>query len=177
MPKKRLMQISSDANIPVFHCTNYVLVVVHTVRIQSFLLFQVCWIPQSQYVASPLELPPCLSRESTRCMLTHFYFGTVVVSDNSARTGCPRPCGERIYVARPRRDPDLLSGSSAAGVGGVFLYHRSSFYTVYEEYRLYDANAIVAGLGGSLGLFLGFSCLSAAGSVLDSCLRKCGIPP
>ena len=33
--------------------------------------------------------------------------------------------------------------------------------TVYEEYKVYDFNGIVGSVGGSLGLFIGFSFLDA----------------
>jgi hypothetical protein len=31
---------------------------------------------------------------------------------------------------------------------------------IQEEYLLYDFNAIISAVGGNLGLFVGFSCLS-----------------
>ncbi len=37
--------------------------------------------------------------------------------------------------------------------------------SVEEEYELFDANEIVSAVGGSLGLFLGFSCLGAYAAV------------
>ena len=36
-----------------------------------------------------------------------------------------------------------------------------------EQILIYDFTAIIAGVGGSLGLFLGFSCLQAVEPVLD----------
>ncbi len=46
----------------------------------------------------------------------------------------------------------------------VWLKYMSSKVEVMEEYDVYDLNGIVGSVGGSLGLFLGFSvfdCLSA----------------
>ena len=39
---------------------------------------------------------------------------------------------------------------------------------IHEEYLLYDLNAIVSAVGGSLGLFLGFSCYE----LVKTCLKK-----
>ena len=57
----------------------------------------------------------------------------------------------------------------------VFLLHTSSSVSVEEEYELFDANEIVSAVGGSLGLFLGFSCLGAYAAVARYCtLREQG---
>ena len=39
--------------------------------------------------------------------------------------------------------------------------HGSSDIDIFTEIRLYDFAAIIAAVGGSLGLFLGFSCLDS----------------
>jgi len=38
--------------------------------------------------------------------------------------------------------------------------------------KLYDFNSIVASVGGSLGLFLGFSCLGLAGWIISKIPNK-----
>ena len=49
---------------------------------------------------------------------------------------------------------DSLSNSTI-----IWYMHGSSDIDVFTEILLYDFTAIVAAVGGSLGLFLGFSCL------------------
>ena len=51
---------------------------------------------------------------------------------------------------------DTLSNSTI-----IWYMHGSSDIDVFTEIRLYDFAAIVAAVGGSLGLFLGFSCLDS----------------
>ena len=51
---------------------------------------------------------------------------------------------------------DTLSNSTI-----IWYMHGSSDIDVYTEIRLYDFAAIVAAVGGSLGLFLGFACLDS----------------
>ena len=58
------------------------------------------------------------------------------------------------------------SGSSRAHTI-VYVHFPSTLEEVHEEYYIYEADTIVAAVGGALGLFLGFSCLK----VLLRCLR------
>ena len=44
----------------------------------------------------------------------------------------------------------------------IAVYYKNMDIEVSEEVLLYDFNALVAAVGGSLGLFLGFSCYSVA---------------
>ena len=43
----------------------------------------------------------------------------------------------------------------------IWYMHGSSDIDIFTEIRLYDFAAIIAAVGGSLGLFLGFSCLDS----------------
>ena len=49
----------------------------------------------------------------------------------------------------------------------IWLYYQRSHVDQETELFVFDFTAIVAGVGGSLGLFLGFSCLQVANSLLD----------
>ncbi len=128
-----------------------------------------CWIPQSKYVTDSLNLPPCLTASSTRCMANHFFFEVISHLDDPEATGCPYPCEEHLYTVYPRRDPKVVPAGS--GVAAVFLFYRSNVYSVMEEYLLYDANAVIAALGGSLGLFLGFSFLQVGRAAINYFVR------
>ena len=50
--------------------------------------------------------------------------------------------------------------------------HASTEVNLYREIRLYDFNAIVAAVGGSLGLFLGFSVLDSIVLTINSTFGK-----
>ena len=50
--------------------------------------------------------------------------------------------------------------------------HASTEVNLYTEIRLYDFNAIVAAVGGSLGLFLGFSVLDSIVLTINSTFGK-----
>ncbi len=55
----------------------------------------------------------------------------------------------------------------------VLLRYQSDRMTLYEEFLIFDFSAIIVALGGSLGLFLGFSFFQCGSSLLDQTL-KCG---
>ena len=48
----------------------------------------------------------------------------------------------------------------------VYLYFKEIEYELREEYILFDSNSVVASIGGSLGMFLGFSCLGLGSMAL-----------
>ena len=57
----------------------------------------------------------------------------------------------------------------------VYLIWEDNLVYIEEEYLLMDFNSIVSAVGGSLGLFLGFSCLDFLMQLLnkiDPFLRK-----
>ena len=45
--------------------------------------------------------------------------------------------------------------------------YQSFAETLYRETEVYDFDALVASVGGSLGLFLGFSCYECAKRLID----------
>ena len=55
----------------------------------------------------------------------------------------------------------------------LFLYPITADVLVYEEYLLFDFNAIVSSVGGSLGLFVGFSFLQCAMSIFGLTEKTC----
>lgn len=46
-----------------------------------------------------------------------------------------------------------------SNTSGIYPFYPTTSVTVAEEYALFDFNEIVSALGGSMGLFLGFSFL------------------
>ncbi len=60
----------------------------------------------------------------------------------------------------------LLVGKRLVNTSYIMVKFRSSLVRVRQEVLLYDFNAIVGTMGGSLGLFLGFSCFDVIRKVL-----------
>jgi len=44
----------------------------------------------------------------------------------------------------------------------LWISYSTTTVMIQEEYLLYDFNSVITALGGNLGLFVGFSCLSMA---------------
>ena len=75
--------------------------------------------------------------------------------DSTAVTGCQDPCTKTFYQSQFRVDPSQLGNANESY---VFLVYDQTDTNIQEEILFYDFNAILAAVGGSLGLFLGFSC-------------------
>ncbi len=67
---------------------------------------------------------------------------------------CTRPCRATEYTVVKKANPDYRRE-----VLNIFVGIGTNDVNIMEEYLVYDFNNIVSSVGGSLGLFLGFSCL------------------
>jgi hypothetical protein len=118
---------------------------------------KLCWIPQAEYFFQRMKetkIEACqtiaemefVSNETTKVM---------ILADKK-NPECPVPCTVDTVKITERNNPILASNSSATE---LFIYWDTLEVSIEEEYLLFDFNAIVSAVGGSLGLFLGFSCL------------------
>ena len=76
---------------------------------------------------------------------------------------CKPNCLQRSQIHSIRQADCLVKGSRSSV---MYLYFTEMEVEAREEVLLYDMGNIVAAVGGSLGLFLGFSCLDFAGVTL-----------
>ncbi len=76
---------------------------------------------------------------------------------------CQRPCKTAEYEAHFQENLDFSSPSSSK----AFMEVETTDVVVVEEYLAFDLNDIVSAVGGSLGLFLGFSCFEALRVAID----------
>ncbi len=74
------------------------------------------------------------------------------IEPESSDFGCLPPCTKIRFdittTSAPIDDNDKAL---------IYLYYKSDLVLILDEYRIFDGNSIVAAIGGSLGLFLGFS--------------------
>ena len=56
----------------------------------------------------------------------------------------------------------------------VYINLRTSEILIEEEYRIYDLSGIIGTVGGSLGLFIGFSFLQCMLWLLSHVRNSCG---
>ena len=101
-----------------------------------------------------LGLKACITAETSKCM-GHQLSENIVRGplDSVSVTGCPHQCTNTAYRVTQTENP-------AANTSSVrfYVYFKNGDFSLLEETVMYDLNAIVAGVGGSLGLFLAFSC-------------------
>ena len=76
---------------------------------------------------------------------------------------CPGPCNQWKYEIATRKVP--IQGRPS-NMSRVSLYFERMEVEEREEYLLLDFTAILAAVGGSMGMFLGFSFLSAGSAIL-----------
>ncbi len=87
-----------------------------------------------------------------------FNTGQAVLMDDAA-TGCKRPCA----MAEARVDKTVyMQMRPLVNESNLAVYYKTMDAVIEEEVLLYDLNSFVAAMGGSMGLFLGFSCYQLA---------------
>ena len=101
-------------------------------------------------------LEPC--RSKAQAVLSAIAIGETF---NHVLSGgqCPTACQSEYYVTSKRTWP--LNNASGQQGNKIMLLFRSGRTLVTREVLLVSFSDIVASVGGSLGLFLGFSCLDA----------------
>ena len=91
------------------------------------------------------------------------------ISTESAanKTGCQVPCTYLIY----RKSSKEFMNPVQSNTSGVHIGFSSMTLQVKEESLLYPPESLFGDIGGSLGLFLGFSLLSFGETAIDICKR------
>jgi hypothetical protein len=83
---------------------------------------------------------------------------------------CTKPCRTTKY----RLSQNTYGKAYSPQIDNFFyLAVASTDIIVEEEIRIFDANSIVASIGGSLGLFIGFSFLQCLGELFNKCFEFC----
>ena len=95
-------------------------------------------------------------------MLMHTYYfyqisidlleSASINSTDELNNPCPNSCTEISYEIMSKRIPHDLSNMAL-----ISMYYQSDHLRLLEEYLVFDFNSILVAMGGSLGLFLGFS--------------------
>ena len=87
--------------------------------------------------------------------------------NNITSTGsCTESCLRLQYTGEVTNINDIvLYNSSGYGITYKFLY--PEYVTVYEEYLIYDIIGMIGSIGGTLGMFLGFSFVNVISLVIN----------
>ncbi len=119
---------------------------------------------------------PCANASQVEAVMKE---ATIISTHLQDSKECIRPCLNSAFVAQQSNlvylpgkfFPDQFEKGGKlesplagdiwykSGANLVFLYFPESLSVIKEQIPIYDQEAIVASVGGGLGLFLGFSCL------------------
>lgn len=86
---------------------------------------------------------------------------------NNESVDCPRPCTEHLYKIRP------FNFMESSNTTVLSLTAISTQVDVSTQIVLFDENSVISSVGGSLGIFVGFSffgCVMAAYKII--CAHK-----
>lgn len=118
---------------------------------------KICLIPQAKDIVD-FDLEQCTTKEEYDCMLR------LLKTDPDERNAmCPNPCIEISYKTLSKSLPQDMSKFAI-----LMMYYKSNHYSLLEEYLVFDSSSILVALGGSLGLFLGFSFFQCAIAIINN---------
>ena len=113
------------------------------------------------------NIPECFDNFEEYCMLGLEGIKTI----EKLRSTCLKPCQNKAS----RLDISKVKGASIYKLGQVQL---DIYFTVspekifYKEYLIYDGFGMFGSIGGSLGLFVGFSIFDSLSPILEFLLKK-----
>ena len=114
-----------------------------------------CWIPQADLFIKQMNdtsIEACRTRPEMKKMEEELYD---IMSMSLRRIpSCLEPCTTE-HIQMKQKENTFFTDNYTE----IYFYWENLDVLIEEEYLLMDLNAIVSAVGGSLGLFLGFSCL------------------
>jgi len=119
-----------------------------------------CWIPQADFLIESGDVEACKTYKEITTVSDYVYYASGEAA--KGHHGCKKPCVVPRVKVTPLKAPLYIYND----VVDLFLHWEDDKVYIEEEYLLVDFNGFLSGLGGSLGLFLGFSCLDFLMQVL-----------
>jgi hypothetical protein len=128
-----------------------------------------------------IPLPECQRIEDVTNTYKNFFNASRYYKGRTAILGCPVPCQQISYSF----ELSHMHPNSVIGTGNLtsvadseqfymlMMIFRSLDIEKHVETLVYDAGNFFAAVGGNLGLFLGFSCLSIIFAGIDLLVRIC----
>ena len=132
-----------------------------------------CTIPGINKFIRNSDLNECIDQNSARDTFLNFLSIKYNFFDNITLHGCPLPCTTVSFdyeAFQVHRNSRIETAEEPELPDGVFFF-QFSYNSLQVEERVvtlaYDLADFFASVGGNLGLFLGFSCLSLLLSVME----------
>ena len=113
----------------------------------------------------------CQTNEEIECAWKRESFLTASLENN----GSCKPCTKYDYSGTKTFESE--------NVEDIYMYRKVLSYrfaypqvlTIYQEYLIYDSIGMIGSVGGTLGMFIGFSFSNAISSILNYLLLKVNI--
>ena len=115
------------------------------------------------------SVPECGDPDSRALLNDQIQNAILKFTLNTTRLGCPLPCTLTFYDIRVNYF-DEFQASSGHGTGALWMYtyFDSMIVEIQNEILIYDWPKFLSAIGGTLSLYLGFSCLSMLLVILAS---------
>ena len=116
-----------------------------------------------RYIDEKKFLPDCINLENEKCMSDQ------VRDVGTLYSKCQSQCITKEYSGRVTFIGETFLEFSHDGnkSADMIVYFGSTSRTLVQEYWVYDTPGMIGTLGGSLGLFLGFSFYGTISDLLD----------
>ena len=108
------------------------------------------------------DVPSCQSAAHAKCMYTTWRQALAATVGPIAGK-CRKACSIMQYTLQ---SVPVAGGRACANESRLMAYYSNFEAATTTEYLIYDFGSIVAAVGGSLDLFLGFSCHDGAKRLL-----------
>ena len=118
---------------------------------------KLCWIPQADYFIRLMNLTSIEACQTTAEMEALSHALIHAMSNGSRSKECIPVCSVSYFGIKVGES--LIHQPGEENTSEIYIQWEDININVQEEYELMDLNAILSAVGGSLGLFLGFSCL------------------
>ena len=117
-------------------------------------------------------LPKCSNDEEEYCMTSNQNYQIYVRLMSSCKKQCMNRGSKVTYRKKDKQKP-----IHQLGISQMDIYFEASPEKIfYKEYLVYDGVGMFGSIGGSLGLFIGFSLFDSLCFILDLVLDKFYVP-
>ena len=113
------------------------------------------------------DIPQCSNNDEEYCMIGLEHYKKYM----ELKSECLKQCKNKVAIL----DMERILSKPVFHIGDVQLdmyFHMAPERLSYKEYLIYDGITMFGSIGGSLGLFVGFSLFDSLSLVLDYCLKK-----
>ena len=108
--------------------------------------------------------PKCETMKDYVCNLWIAYY-----TEKNASKICPKHCSK--YEYRGKRYHKVGTKNNNYNITWFYRFLSKNF-EVHEEYLLYDTTGLIGSVGGTLGLFTGFSFLEVINNIIDFTYKR-----